>query len=161
MTRAHNARSYDVDHVCMKSKPVDVNVPAAAFNRCCRHADFTNSNDSSCSLRVVLYETREAIEIGLHCVYTSLIFSEAFKKLNPVFRKPISGYAAHNDIKGRTPDPISPGRPRRKGVWLRETNAVTRHLQQKLCGYWLVVAIADLIACWLVLSCFPPSFINN
>ena len=86
VTRAHNARSYDVDHGCMKSKPVDVNVPAAAFNRCCRHADFTNSNDSSCSLRVVLYETREAIEIGLHCVHTSLVFSEAFKKLNPVFR---------------------------------------------------------------------------
>ena len=86
VTRAHNARSYDVDHGCMKSKPVDVNVPAAAFNRCCRHADFTNSNDSSCSLRVVLYETSEAIEIGLHCVHTSLVFSEAFKKLNPVFR---------------------------------------------------------------------------
>ena len=32
VTRAHNARSYDVDHGCMKSKPVDVNVPAAAFN---------------------------------------------------------------------------------------------------------------------------------
>ena len=60
VTRAHNARSYDVDHGCMKSMPVDVNVPAAAFNRCCRHADFTNSNDSSSSLRVVLYETREA-----------------------------------------------------------------------------------------------------
>ena len=86
VTRAHNARLYDVDHGCMKSKPVDVNVPAAAFNRCCRHGDFTNSNDSSCSLRVVLYETREAIEIGLHCVHTSLVFSEAFKKLNPVFR---------------------------------------------------------------------------
>ena len=86
VTREHNARSYDVDHGCMKSKPVDVNVPAAAFNRCCRHADFTNSNDSSSSLRVVLYETREAIEIGLHCVHTSLVFSEAFKKLNPVFR---------------------------------------------------------------------------
>ena len=57
-----------------------------SFNRCCRHADFTNSNDSSCSLRVVLYKTREAIEIGLHCVHTSLVFSEAFKKLNPVFR---------------------------------------------------------------------------
>ena len=86
VTRAHNARSYDVDHGCMKSKPVDVNVPAAAFNRCRRHADFTNSNDSSCSLPVVLYETREAIEIGLHCVHTSLVFSEAFKKLNPIFR---------------------------------------------------------------------------
>ena len=35
---------------------------------------------------VVLYETREAIEIELHCVHTSLVFSEAFKKLNPVFR---------------------------------------------------------------------------
>ena len=86
VTRAHNARSYDVDHGCMKSKPVDVNVSATAFNRCCRHAHFTNSNDSSCSLRVVLYETREANEIGLHCVHTSLVFSEAFKKQNPVFR---------------------------------------------------------------------------
>ena len=56
VTRARTtyARSYDVDHGCMKSKPVDVNVPAAVF------ADFTNSNDSSSSLRVVLYETREA-----------------------------------------------------------------------------------------------------
>ena len=86
VTREHNTRSYDVDHDCMKSKPVDVNVPAAALNRCCKHADFTNSNDSSCSLRVVLYETREAKEIGLHCVHTSLVFSEAFKKQNPVFR---------------------------------------------------------------------------
>ena len=88
VTRAHTtyARSYNVDHVCMKSKPVDVNVPAAAFNRCCRHADFTNSNDSSCSLRVVFCETREGNEIGLHCLHTSLVFSEAFKKQNPVFR---------------------------------------------------------------------------
>ena len=86
VTRAHNARSYDVDHGCMKSKTVDVNLPAAAFNRCCKHADFTNSNDSSCSLRVVLYETREANEIGLHYVHTSLVFSAVFKKQNPVFR---------------------------------------------------------------------------
>ena len=43
------------------------NVPTAAVNCCCRHADFTNSNDSrstsSCSLRVVLYETREATSL--------------------------------------------------------------------------------------------------
>ena len=70
----------------MKSKPVDVNVPVATFNRDCKHADFTNSNDSSCSLRVVLYETRETNEIGLHCLHTSLVFSEAFKKQNSVFR---------------------------------------------------------------------------
>ena len=57
---------------------------------------------------VVLYETREANEIGLHCLHTSLVFSEAFKKLNPVFRRPISGYAAHSDIKGCSPDPIRP-----------------------------------------------------
>ncbi len=63
VTRAHNARSYGVDHGWMKSKPVDVNVPAAAFNRCCKHTNFTNSSDSSCSLRVgslYVYETREA-----------------------------------------------------------------------------------------------------
>ena len=121
VTRAHNARSYDVDHVCMKSKPVDVNVPVATFNRCCKHTDFTNSNDS----KAVVFElfSTKLIEIGLHCVHTSLIFNEAFKKQNPVFRYPISGYTAHSDIKGRSPDPISPRRTRRKGVWLHETTS--------------------------------------
>ena len=64
--------TYDVE-------PADINVPVAAFSCRCRHADFTNSNDSSCSLRVVLYKTREANEIGLHCVHTRLAFSEAYK----------------------------------------------------------------------------------
>ena len=56
-------------------EPADVNVPAAALNCCSRQANFTNSNDSSGSLRVVLYETREGNEIGLHGVHTSLVFS--------------------------------------------------------------------------------------
>ena len=86
VTQAHNAR-------------FDVNVPTVTFNCCCRHADFTNSNDSSCSLRAVLYETREANEIGLHCLHTSLVFSEAFKKSKPVHRMTW-----------------------RKGDWLRETS---------------------------------------
>ena len=87
VTRVHNARSYDVDHVCMKSKPVDVNVPAAAFNRCCKHADFTNSNDSK-AVVFELFSTKQEklIEIGLHCMHTGLVFNEAFKKQNPVFR---------------------------------------------------------------------------
>ena len=87
VTRAHNARSYDVDHGCMKSKPVNVNVSAAAFNRCCKHADFTNSNDSK-AVVFELFSTKQEklIEIGLHCVHTSLVFREAFKKQNPVFR---------------------------------------------------------------------------
>ena len=87
VTRAHNARSYDVDHGCMKSKPVDVNVPVAAFNGCCKHADFTNSSDSK-SVVFELFSKKQdkLIEIELHCVHTSLVFSEAFKKQNPVFR---------------------------------------------------------------------------
>ena len=58
VTRAHNARSCDVDRGCMKSKPVDVNVPAAALNRCCKHADFTNSNDSK-AIVFELFSTKQ------------------------------------------------------------------------------------------------------
>ena len=87
VTRAHNARSQNVDPGCMKSRPVDVNVPAAAFNRCCKHAHFTNSNDSK-AVVFELFPTKQEklIEIGLHCVHNSLVFSEAFEKQNPVSR---------------------------------------------------------------------------
>ena len=56
-------------------------------------------------------------------MHTSLVFSEAFKKQNPVFldSRFLATRPAHSDIKGRSPDPISPGKTRWKGVWLRET----------------------------------------
>ena len=73
-----------------------------------------------------LFSTKQEklIEIGLYCLHSSLVFSEAFKKPNPVFRQPISGYAAHSGSKGCSPDPISPGSMmRQKEVWLRKTTA--------------------------------------
>ena len=86
MTRAHNARSYDVDNGCMKSKPVDVNIPAAAFNRCCKHADSQTATTVAVVFELFSTKQEKLIEIELHCVHTSLVFSEAFKKQNPVFR---------------------------------------------------------------------------
>ena len=79
----------------------------------------TAATRASCCLRVVLFETREANEIQFQCLHTNLVFSKTFNKLNPVFRKPISVYAAHSDIKACSSDPISPSAG--KEVWLRET----------------------------------------
>ena len=57
----------------MKSKPVNINVPMAAFINCCyRHADFTNSNDYRCSLELFFKKQEKLIEIGFAlCAYQS------------------------------------------------------------------------------------------
>ena len=88
--RIHSVRSHSVAVVTQAhhARRTTSSLPTSTFPRppLIAAVDFTNSNDSSCSVPVVLYETREANEIGLHCLYTSLVFSEACKTPNPVFR---------------------------------------------------------------------------
>ena len=78
--------TYDVDHGCMKLKPVDVNVPLPCLNA----AVHIQTSQTATTLAVVfeLFSTKQEklIKIGLHCLHTNLVFSEVFKKPNPVFR---------------------------------------------------------------------------
>ena len=80
VTRAHNTGSYDVDHGCTSTfrRPRLI----AAVNM--------QISQTATTVAVVfeLFSTKQEklIEIGWHCVHTSLVFSEAFKKQNPVFR---------------------------------------------------------------------------
>ena len=70
----------------MKSKPVDVNVPVAVFNCCCRHAEITKTTTLAVVFELFSTKQGKLNEIGLHCVHTNLVFSEVFKKPNLVFR---------------------------------------------------------------------------
>ena len=65
----------------MKSKPVWPRLMAAVNMQISQTA-------TTLAAVFELFSTKQEklIEIGLHCVHTSLVFSEAFKKQNPVFR---------------------------------------------------------------------------
>ena len=77
----HNARRQS----SIMMKPVDVNIPPVAFA-----AVDMQISQTAMTLAVVLelfsMKQDKTIEIGLHCMHTNLVFSETFKKPNPVSR---------------------------------------------------------------------------
>ena len=90
VTRAYNA-TYEVDHHDMADCLRDGRLSTSTFPqpRLIIAVDMQISQTAT-TVAVVfeLFSTKQdkLIEIGLHCLHTSLVFSEVFKKPNPGFR---------------------------------------------------------------------------